>query len=113
MRKTISLIGILLFIVILIQSYMIGFNNDLIESREIVSYIGILISIIVLIGSILLLIKNNIISLILSIILYAIGGIIGIINSEIYSYLRVWGIILCSFAAILGYDLGKKKKRTY
>lgn len=102
MRKTIGIISIILSVLVGFQSMIAGLGNTLSQNNEIGGSTGFLLSILLLIAGITVLASKGAKGmLIFSMLLYAIGGLLGFVGAGSYSDLVIWSVISLLFAVLL------------
>lgn len=102
MCKTIGIISIILSVFVGFQSMIAGLGNTLSQNNEIGGSTGFLLSILLLIAGITVLASKGAKGmLIFSMLLYAIGGLLGFVGAGSYSDLVIWSVISLLFAVLL------------
>lgn len=102
MKKVIGIISCVLFIIIELQSCVVGLGNTIFEANESSGSIGIILGIFMLVAGILALIsKDHKGILITSIVLYILGGLMGLLGSGTFSDLKVWSSLNLIFGIML------------
>lgn len=108
MRKTIGIISIILSVFVGLQSMIAGLGNTLSQNNEIGGSTGFLLSILLLIAGITVLASKGAKGmLIFSMLLYAIGGLLGFVGAGSYSDLVIWSVISLLFAVLLLFQIRK------
>lgn len=111
MKRVIGIISIVLFIIVGFQSCAAGFGNTVISSNDVSGSAGVYLSITMIIaGTFALMSKYSKGLTITAIILYMLGGIVGLTNLGSFKSLLIWSILNLIFAGFLIYDIVKNKK---
>lgn len=102
MKKVIGIISLVLFMIIMLQSCVVGLGNAMEGQGEISGSAGFLLAISMLIGGILAMIsKDKKGILITAIVFYVLGGLIGITNIGSYADLAIWSVLSLVFGGLL------------
>lgn len=102
MKKVVGVVSIVLFLLITLQSCVVGLGNTIEGQGEISGSAGFFLALFMLIGGILVLIsKNKKGVLITAIVLYILGGLLGITNIGTYSDLAIWSVLSFIFGGLL------------
>lgn len=111
MKKVIGILSIVLSVFVGLQSMIAGLGNTIANNGEVSGSAGFILAVIMLVTGILTLIsKDNKGVLITAIVLYIIGGIIGLANVGSYTDLQIWSILNLIFAGALIFKVTDKKK---
>ncbi len=110
MKKVIGIISIVLFVIVFFQSCAAGVGNALSNTKEVSGSAGFILAIFMLIAGIVGIIsKVNKGMTITAIVLYALGGIIGLANVGHFADLQIWSILNLIFAALYVFHMFKYK----
>lgn len=111
MKKVIGVVGIVLFLLVVLQSCVAGIGNALTDNDEISGTAGLMLAIFMLIAGIISIMSRESKGMtITAIVFYVIGGLIGIANAGSYKDLNIWGGLNLLFAALLIFHLIKNKE---
>lgn len=100
-KIVISIVSMVLFLIIALQSCAAGIGNALAENEEASGSAGFLLALCMLIAGIIGVVgKNSKKASFVAGAFYAIGGIIGIANVGTYKDLQIWSILSFIFAAV-------------
>lgn len=111
MKKVIGILSIVLSVFITFQSMIAGLGNAISENGESGGSAGLLLAICMLIAGILTLVSKNSKGIsITAIILFVLGGIVGLANFGSYADLQIWSILDLIFAGLLAFRTYKDSK---
>lgn len=100
-RLIIGIISIILFLIVTLQSCAAGIGNALEENGEVSGSAGVMVAIALLVAGIVAIVtRKSKPGSIVSGVIYALGGIVGIANYGSYKDLMIWSVLCFIFAAV-------------
>ena len=110
MKKVIGIISIVLFIIVGFQSCAAGLGNAVSNSNDVSGSAGVYLAITMLTAGIFALMSKYRKGMIITaVVIYVLGGIVGLTNLGSFKNLQIWSILNLIFAVLLIFDIVKNK----
>lgn len=110
-RLIIGIVSFILFFIILFQSCAAGVVNSMAGSSDVGGSAGLIVAFMVVIAGIIAIVcRKNATGSIIAGVVYALSGIVGLSNSNVYKDLSIWGVLFIIFAIFYIISGIKQKK---